>query len=60
MNNIEKQELAHLVKRSIDYGYSMATTVKKLDGLGFKQHTIRSYYKAFCKSTIEPIIEEKK
>ena len=49
MKNVEKQELARLVKRSIDYGYSMTDTVKKLSGLGFKQHTIRKYYKTFSR-----------
>ncbi len=49
MKDVEKQELARLVKRSIDYGDSMTATVKKLSGLGFKQHTIRAYYKAFSR-----------
>ena len=49
MKDIEKRELARLVKRSIDYGYSMTATVKRLSGVGFKQHTIRAYYKVFSR-----------
>jgi len=47
MKDIDKRELACLVKRAIALGFSMTDTVKKLKGLGFKQHTIRVYYKAF-------------
>lgn len=47
MKNWEKIELAYLVKMSIDAGFSMTATVKKLKGMGFKQHTIRVYYKTF-------------
>ena len=49
MKDVEKRELARLVKRSIDCGYSMTVTVKRLSGMGFKQHTIRAYYRAFSR-----------
>jgi len=52
MKDVEKRELARLVKRSMDYGYSMYATVKRLSGLGFKQHTIRAYYKAFSEKRV--------
>ena len=47
MRNTDKQELARFVKAEIVRGTSMSGTVKKLKGLGFKQHTIRAYYKTF-------------
>ncbi len=47
MKNTDKQALACLVKAEIGRGLSMNDTVKRLNGLGFKQHTIRTYYKSF-------------
>ncbi len=47
MKDEEKRELTRMVKRKIELGYSMTATVKILSGLGFKQPTIRAYYKAF-------------
>lgn len=47
MKNADKYELARLVKVEIRRGNSMTATVKKLSGLGFKQRTIKVYYKVF-------------
>ncbi len=47
MKDSEKRELARWVKSEITNGKSMTATVKKLSKLGFKQGTIRAYYKVF-------------
>ena len=47
MKNEDKQQLARMVKHEIELGHSMSATVKRLKGMGFKQHTIRAYYKVF-------------
>ena len=50
MKDSEKQALARWVRQEIANGKSMTATVKKLNKLGFKQGTIRAYYKAFSSS----------
>lgn len=52
MKEADKRELARLVKVEIANGQSMTATVKRLRGMGFKQHTIRVYYKVFATNLI--------
>jgi len=50
MKDYEKRQLADMVKWEISVGRSMTDTVKRLSKVGFKQHTIRAYYKAFSEN----------
>ena len=52
MKDSDKRELARLVKYEIGRGHSMTATVKRLGGLGFRQHTIRAYYKVFSEKGV--------
>ncbi len=47
MRKEEKAELAKLVKQTIAAGYNEASVVNKLKRYGYKDSTIRTYYKAF-------------
>ena len=49
MKNWEKGELAFRVKQEIRNNQSMVATINKLNKLGFKRETIRTYYKTFSK-----------
>jgi len=49
MKDEDKRQLAHMVKHQIELGQSMTATVKRLSGMGFKQYTIRAYYKTFSR-----------